>query len=57
MNTLLIKLGSLAVHIEEFLSSKGNIVDKNAIETLLADTEVREFLDKKENQVFLPVKR
>ena len=57
MNTLLIKLGSLAVHIEELLSSKGNIVDKNAIEILLADTEVREFLDKKENQVFLPVKR
>ena len=55
--TLLIKLGSIAVHAEEMLSPGGHPFDRDAIKSLLTDPEVRAFLDDKEMAVYLPVKR
>lgn len=55
--TLLLKLGSIAVHAEEMLSPDGREADRRALLGLLADQEVRRFLDAPENQVLLPRKR
>lgn len=55
--TLQVKLGSLAVHIEEFLSPKGHDFDRHAIKALLDDPEVSAFLARLSKQGFLPVKR
>lgn len=58
MNTLLIKLASIAVHVEELLDPKrGHEFDQHALNGLLQDPEVRAFLDDKNNAVFLPLKR
>jgi len=56
-NTLLIKLGSIAAHVEEMLSPGGHPFDKSALEGLLQDREVRAFLDDPRMAVYLPVKR
>ena len=53
--TLLCKLGSIAVHVEEMLSAKGHIFDRSALESLLSDDEVREWI--KAMGVYLPRKR
>lgn len=55
--TLLCKLGSIAVHVEEFLSPQGHPVDKQAIDDLLADKEVQDWLNDMGKQALLPVKR
>lgn len=55
--TLLIKLGSIAIHIEELLSPKGHELDKEALKTLLEDKEVRIFLEDPKMKVFFPIKR
>ena len=55
--TTLIKLGSLAVHIEELLSPEGHELDRSAIEGLLSDPEVAEWLKGMDAMAFLPVKR
>jgi hypothetical protein len=52
---LLAKLGSIVVHFEELLSSKGHAFDKHALNTLLADPEVKQWL--KQMGGYLPVKR
>jgi hypothetical protein len=57
MDTRKIKLASIAVHVEEMFSSDGHDFDRKAIEGLLADPEVRAFLDDPDNEVFLPRKR
>jgi hypothetical protein len=57
MDTLKIKLASLAIHVEEMFSSEGHEFDRKAIEGLLSDPEVRAFLDDPKNKVFLPVRR
>lgn len=55
--SLLIKLGSLAIHVEELLSSKGHQFDKIAIEQILSDAQVKEWIRAMDKQAFLPVKR
>jgi hypothetical protein len=57
IDTLKIKLGSLAVHVEEYMSKRGHRNDWDAIQSLLSDPEVRAFLDDPANVVLLPVKR
>jgi hypothetical protein len=57
INSLTIKLASIAVHAEEFFSPRGHPMDQEAIRGLLADSEVRSFLDDKKNAVLLPLKR
>lgn len=52
--TILVKLGSLAIHIEEVLSPNGHVFDKAAIQTLLDDPEVKEWLMLMDKMSFLP---
>ena len=57
---LAIVLGSLAVHIEEMLDSTDPSTrpfDEAAIRTLLADSELRRWLEKMDKMALLPVKR
>lgn len=55
--SLLVKLGSIAVHAEELLSSKGHEFDKAALDTLLKDPEVMAWLRAMGAKAYLPVKR
>ena len=55
--SLAVKLGSLAIHIEEARSTDGHHYDWAAIDSLLTDPEVRAFLDAPGNAAFFPVKR
>ena len=54
---LLVKLGSLLVHYEEYLSPGGRPVDKQVIDSLLADAEVVEWLKAMHKLAYLPKKR
>lgn len=53
--SLLVKLGSIAVHADEMLSPDGHAFDRTAIETLLKDPEVTAWI--KKMGVLLPRKR
>lgn len=55
--SLLIKLGSIAVHTDELLSAKGHAVDKEAINTLLENQEVIHWIAEMDKLAMLPVKR
>lgn len=55
--TLLIKLGSIIVHLEEYTSPNGHPLDKHTADQLLADKEVSEWLAAMTKMAFLPVKR
>ena len=54
---VLVKLGSLAVHIDEYLSENGHPYDKEAINTLLSDTELEEWIAEMSKMAMLPEKR
>ena len=57
---LAVILGSLAVHTEEMLDSKDlstRPFDEAAIRTLLADSELKRWLEKMDRMALLPVKR
>jgi hypothetical protein len=53
----LVKLGSIAVHVDELFSSDGHEFDKLAIQNLLNDSEVVEWLAGMQKLAMLPVKR
>lgn len=53
--SLLVKLGSIAVHIEELASDNGHAFDRVAVQQLLVDPEVTTWL--KSMGAFMPVKR
>lgn len=55
--TLLVKLGSIAVHAEELLSPGGHAFDAKALDGLLNDPEVKEWLAQMNKLALLPVKR
>lgn len=55
--TLLMKLGSIVVHAEEAISLKGHTWDVEAIKPLLADPEVKAWLEEMDGLAMLPVKR
>lgn len=55
--TLLVKLGSIAVHVEELLSPAGHNFDKVALEQLLADPEFVEWRRQMDSLAMLPVLR
>lgn len=55
--SLLVKLGSIAVHADEFISPNGHDYDKIAIQSLLKDKEVIEWLSEMDKAQFLPKKR
>lgn len=60
---LLAKLGSIAVHVEEYVDelAAGNLVaaqfDADALRALRFDPEVREWLDGMRRMALLPVRR
>lgn len=55
--SLLCKLGSIVVHVEEMLSPSGHQFDKTALDQLLKDSEVREWISGMDKLAMLPVKR
>lgn len=55
--TTLAKLGSIVVHIEEYLSPEGHHFDRGAIESLLRDPEVVQWLAGMRLLALLPEKR
>jgi hypothetical protein len=55
--SLLVKLGSIIVHAEELLSPNGHIFDHAALQTLMQDAEVQQWLKAMGAMAFLPVKR
>ena len=54
---LAIKLGSIAVHLGEYVSPRGHVFDRVAAETLLADPEVKRWLKAMLALRLLPVTR
>ena len=54
---LLVKLGSIVVHTEEYLSPNGHELDQVAITSLLADPEVVNWLKAMRRLSLLPLKR
>jgi hypothetical protein len=54
---LLCKLGSIAVHADELLSSDGHAFDKIALERLMADPEVVEWMAQMDAAAMLPKRR
>lgn len=55
--SLLVKLGSLVVHTDEFLSPLGRPVDRTAVEQLLRDPEVTTWVAAMTKLAMLPVRR
>lgn len=55
--SLLVKLGSIAVHADEMLSPQGHQFDKIAIRSLLEDSEVKEWIKQMDASALLPRKR
>lgn len=55
--TVLIKLGSIARHVEELLSPGGHDFDRHALDALLADPEVQEWMREADALALLPVAR
>ena len=55
--TLLVKLGSIAVHADEGLGSKGHVFDLRALSSILSDPEVVEWLAAMDALALLPVRR
>ncbi len=54
---LLVKLGSIVVHIEEATSTNGHEFDWVALRSLLADREVQQWIESMDKKGFLPKKR
>lgn len=55
--SLLVKLGSIAVHVEEAIAPGGHEYDWTAIRGLLSDPEVVAWRAAMDAQAFLPKKR
>lgn len=54
---LLCKLGSALVHADEYLSAGGHPLDRDAFSALLADAEVKVWLEQMAHAALVPVKR
>jgi hypothetical protein len=55
--SLLVKLGSIAVHVDEMLSPLGHGWDGEALKPLLADPEVTAWIEQMTAEGLLPVQR
>lgn len=55
--SLLVKLGSLIVHCQEFQSGKGHQFDKITFDSLLADDEVIAWIEEMNSMALLPLQR
>lgn len=54
---LLCKLGSVVIHADELMSPSGHAFDKVALDSLLKDPDVVEWLRGMDHMAMLPVKR
>ena len=52
-----IKLGSLIFHYQEMNSKDGHVFDKQAIDTLENDVDVKKWFEEMNKLALLPVKR
>lgn len=55
--TLLVKLGSIAVHADEMLSADGHHFDRVALQGLIADPEVVAWVKEMDAAAMVPKKR
>lgn len=55
--SLLVKIGSIAVHADEILSPSAHSFDRHALQTLFDDEEVKTWLGQMNKMAMLPVKR
>jgi hypothetical protein len=55
--TLLSKLGSIVVHLDEVTSPDGHAFDKAALDQLLVDPEVKAWVEAMHSLALLPKKR
>lgn len=55
--SVLVKLGSIVIHVEEMMSPSGHAFDRVTLDQLLNDTEVKLWLARMEELAMLPVKR
>jgi hypothetical protein len=55
--TLLVKLGSIVIHADEYLSPEGHPFDRQALVPLIRDPEVEKWIAAMHKQCFLPQKR
>ena len=54
---LLAKLGSVLIHVEEFLSDDGHAFDRAAIDALAQDSEIKEWLAAMRTMALVPEQR
>ncbi len=54
---LLIKLGSIVVHVDEMISAKGHPYDALALTSLLQDPQVKEWINQMDALALVPKKR
>jgi hypothetical protein len=54
---ILIALGSLVVHYEEWTSPNGHAMDKNTIDSIRNQPDVKEWFEQMRKLTFLPLKR
>jgi len=54
---LLCKLGSIAVHVDEMLSADGHAFDRVALQALMDDPDVKEWLAAMDKMAMVPRKR
>lgn len=54
---LLIKLGSIIVHYEEYNSPDGHFLDKQTIEAMMEQEDVKEWFKGMKEMALLPLKR
>ena len=55
--SVLCKLGSIAVHVQEMLSAKGHHFDKLALESLMQDKELTDWLHDMDKLAMIPKAR
>lgn len=55
--SVLSKLGSIAVHADEMMSTDGHVFDKYAMQQLIDDPEVKEWIASMDKLAYLPKKR
>lgn len=55
--SLVAKLGSILVHIEEYLSPTGHAFDRHVLDSLMKDEEVQEWMEQLREMAMLPRKR
>lgn len=54
---LLVKLGNIIIHYEEWTSGKGDPVDKITIDAIMKQDDVKEWFDGMNKMALLPLKR